>query len=328
MYSVLYVAFYRFCGFLYDESRSYSYMLTRFWNYYYSTKSLTLNDKRKFLETENQDILITKFFDWIPDWEDERDYKLTEFYQYLTAHDMITKVTINDIKTDLSISAHIDTRKTDLINQHDGAAREVAYAVDIAYSSDVFNPLHVDYTLLYKKTINEILADHTRILQGSNNQESGNSYPIPIREVLKIMRKYGLSNSMSHWKLTFYNLEHSLDAIRISLMNGYPVVFGFVVTQDLFEMNCLHEKLLAESGTIRNQEMVTPCRPTYGTSVGCLVGFSENIFKVHVSDKRLFYQNFRPFVYLSGDYLQSNMCNDFYSIVGTHQPPIFQLLQE
>jgi len=335
--------------------------MTGVWNYWPSKPMQAIGEFRKkqvehsedctaetrILKVEHKspnDRQTTIFFDWIPDWEDLRDYKLTKFYNYLTAHKLITTLTDQDNKTDLSISAYLDTRKTDLVNQRDGAAREVAYAADIAYSSaeHVLIPLHVDYTLLYKKTINRMLNTE------SEDSKEGICYPVPIREVLKTLHRNGLANSISHWKFTFYNLEHSLDAVRISLMNGYPVVFGFVVSQDIFNVGQL--KGCCSVGSLDDQPGLnnnpTSSLSTYGSLVGCIVGFSKNTFKIHVSDKRLFYQDslpgslsdppgslgsnafhsFRPFLYLPEDYLQSNMCNDFYSMVGIHESPIFELL--
>lgn len=259
-------------------------------------------------ETQDSSQKNTLFFDWVPDWEDVRDYKLTNFMNYLKSQKMITSITVNDKKADLSISAYLDTRKTDLTKQHDGAAREVAYAAAITYSSPdhVLIPIHVNYKLLYTKTINRIL---------NTNVDAGSQYPVPIREVLKTLYQHGLENVISRCKLIFYNLEHSLDGIRISLINGYPVVFGFVVSPEI----------------ILASVVCSPGASVGGTMVGCIVGFSENTFKIHVSDRRLFCKDkneseFHPFLYLTETYLQSNMCNDFYSIVGIHEPSDFQLL--
>ncbi len=278
-----------------------------------------IEDRREFDQNS-----MTPFFDWVPDWADARDYKLMNFYDYLRAQNMMTTLTVHDKKTDLSISAYLDTRKTDLTKQHDGAAREVAYAAAITYSSPnhVLIPINVNYKLLYQKTINRMLNTD---LDPTN---STTTYPVPIREVLKTLYYHGLENIISHWKLIFYNLEHSLDAVRISLINGYPVVFGFVVSQEIFHVD--EEKMRGEDSCSDGKG--------YGSMVGCIVGFSENTFKIHVSDRRLFCKDptqmqttafeFDSFLYLTEKYLKSNMCNDFYSIVGIHEPPTFQLLAD
>jgi len=258
------------------------------------------------------------FFDWIPDWDDPRDYKLKEFYEALTSNDTVTDPSA--VIADVSSAAYWDTRKSDPPNQHDGAAREVAYAASIAYSSaeHVLVPVHVDYRLLHENTLRRMLSTPVGVFRVPR-------YPVPLREVLKTLVSHGLENILSRCCLTFYNLERSSEAVRTSIINGYPVVFGFVVTSELFDTPAV--------GDCTN----------FGTMVGTVVGFSDATYKIHVSDKRLFWNciyygksdtshlskqahQFSQFLYISEAYLKSTKCNDFYAVVGKHEPSSFELL--
>ena len=296
---------------LYSYSyRSYSYrsLLDEFWKYHAPEPSRTLSIPFSKDDGTRETLGPTRFFDWIPDWQDARDYNLTKFYDHLE----FRTLTDEDKKVDLSISAYLDTRKTDVDHHHDGAAREVAYAASIAYSSaeHVMIPIMVDYKLLYKKTINRMLNRDI----DSEIASSGPIYPVPIREVLKTLCKHGLANVLSHWTLIFYNLKHSLDAVRLSLIHGHPVVFGFVVSEAIFSVDQEHAQKIDD-------------RKVCGSMVGCIVGFSEKIFKIHVSDPRFFGHHNTGFLYLTEDYLRSDLCDDFYSILGVHESPAFELLE-